>query len=141
LVRLADVVKLSDDDSAWIYPGLGIEDVITLILELGPSVVAVTRGKNGAVGGWSGGFVDIDGIPVEVVDTVGAGDSFNAAFIAALVDEGAFGPQGTYVSDETVLAHAVSYAVAASAITCTRRGAVPPSREEIDAQLQALAAG
>ena len=114
---------------------------MTSILELGPSVVAVTRGQNGAVGGWSGGFVDVAGIPVDVVDTVGAGDSFNAAFIAALVDERAFGPQATRVPDETALTHAVSYGVAASAITCTRRGAAPPSREEIDAQLQALATG
>jgi fructokinase len=139
LVRLADVVKLSEDDTAWIYPGYRIEEAMGLMLELGPSVVAVTQGDSGAVGAWSGGFVDIAGIPVEVVDTVGAGDSFNAALIAALVDEDAFGPHATRELDETVLVHAVSYAVAASAITCTRRGAVPPSREEIDAQLRALA--
>jgi fructokinase len=139
LVRLADIVKLSDDDAAWIYPGLRAEDVLELILDLGPRVVAVTRGENGAIAGSNGCSVDIAGIPVDVVDTVGAGDSFGAALIAALVDEGAFGPQATRTSDEGVLGRAVSYAVAASAITCTRRGAVPPSREEIDAQLRALA--
>jgi fructokinase len=141
LVRLADVVKLSEDDGAWIYPGARVEDVLELILDLGPSVVAVTRGENGAVAGSNGGFVDIAGIPVKVVDTVGAGDSFGAAFIAALVDEGAFGPQATHSADEAVLARAVSYAVAASAVTCTRRGATPPSRDEIDAQLRALSPG
>jgi fructokinase len=78
---------------------------------------------------------------VQVVDTVGAGDSFGAAFIAALVDEGAFGPQATRIPDEAVLACAVSYAVAASAVTCTRTGAAPPSRDEIDAQLRALSPG
>jgi fructokinase len=56
----------------------------------------------------------------------------------ALADDGAFGPQATRAPDEAVLARAVSYAVAASAITCTRTGAVPPSRDEIDAQLRAL---
>jgi fructokinase len=139
LVRLADIVKLSEDDAAWIYPGLRAEDVLELILDLGPVVVAVTRGKRGAIAGSNGAVVDIDGIPVDVVDTVGAGDSFGAALIAALVDEGTFGPQATRTSDEAVLARAVSYAVAASAITCTRRGAVPPSRDEIDAQLRSLA--
>jgi fructokinase len=141
LARLADVVKLSEDDGAWIYPGHQVEEVLELILDLGPSVVAVTRGENGAVAGSNGDFVDIAGIPVQVVDTVGAGDSFGAAFIAALVDEGAFGPQATRIADEAVLARAVSYAVAASAVTCTRTGAAPPSRDEIDAQLRALSPG
>jgi fructokinase len=138
LVQLADVVKLSEDDAAWIYPGLRAENVVRLILDFGPRVVAVTKGENGAIAGSDSNVVDIAGIPVDVVDTVGAGDSFGAALIAALVDEGAFGPQATRTSDAGVLERAVSYAVAASAITCTRRGAAPPSREEIDAQLRAL---
>jgi fructokinase len=140
LARLADVVKLSDDDAAWIYPGLPVDEVLRMILDLGPRVVAVTRGENGAVAGSSAAFVDVAGIPVEVVDTVGAGDSFGAALIAALVDEGAFGPRATRTADEAVLTHAVLYAVTASAITCTRRGALPPSRDEIDGQLRALGA-
>jgi fructokinase len=138
LARLVDVVKLSDDDAAWIYPGLPVEDVLRVILEFGPRVVAVTRGEDGAVAGSEEAFVDIAGIPVEVADTVGAGDSFGAALITALLDEGAFGPQATRTPDEAVLARAVAYAVAASALTCTRTGAVPPSRDEIDAQLRAL---
>jgi fructokinase len=139
LARLADVVKLSEDDAAWIYPGLRAAAVLKLILDLGPRVVALTRGENGAIAGSNGAVVDIAGIPVDVVDTVGAGDSFGAALIAALVDESAFGPQATRSADEGVLARAVSYAVAASAIACTRRGAAPPLREEIDAQLRAPA--
>jgi fructokinase len=82
--------------------------------------------------------VDVPGVPVVVVDTIGAGDTFGAAFIAALIDEAAFGPQSARPIDEPVLARAVAYAVAASAITCTRIGAVPPSRSEIQAQLSAL---
>lgn len=139
LVRLADIVKLSEDDAAWIYPGLRAENVLELILGLGPDVVAVTRGENGAIAGSNGIVVEIPGIPVNVVDTVGAGDSFGAALISALVDEAAFGPQATRSLDEYVLARAVSYAVAASAITCTRSGAAPPSRGEIEAQLRAHA--
>jgi fructokinase len=136
LVRLADLVKLSEDDAAWIYPGLSVEAVLERIRALGPSIVAVTRGANGAAAWAHDGLVEVNGIPVDVVDTVGAGDSFGAALVAALVDEGAFGPRATQPPDETVLGRAVSYAVAASAITCTRIGATPPSRDEIEARLQ-----
>jgi fructokinase len=136
LSRLADVVKLSEDDAAWIYPGLSAREVLELILGFGPRVVAVTRGELGALAASGGIFVDIAGIRVSVVDTVGAGDSFGAALISALIDEGAFGSETTRLPDESVLAHAVSYAVAASAITCTRTGATPPSRAEVDAQLR-----
>jgi fructokinase len=138
LARVADLVKLSEDDAAWIYPGLSVEAVLELILGFGPGVVAVTRGENGAVAGSAEGYVQIAGIPIVVADTVGAGDSFGAALVVALVDNGAFGPHATRAPDEAVLALAVSYAVAASAITCTRTGAVPPSRAEIEAQLRAV---
>lgn len=86
LVRLADIVKLSEDDAAWIYPRLQVEEVIELIFGFGPRVVAVTRGKNGAVASSGDAFVEVPGIPVAVVDTIGAGDTFGAAFIAALVE-------------------------------------------------------
>jgi fructokinase len=136
LAQLADLVKLSEDDAAWIYPGLSAEEVLRLILAFGPRVVAVTRGEHGAIAASGDAFVNVAGIPVAVVDTVGAGDSFGAALIAALIDEGAFGKEATQLPDEAVLARAVCYAVAASAITCTRTGATPPSRAEIDAQLR-----
>jgi len=138
LCQLADVVKLSEDDAAWIYPGSSPEEVLNLILAFGPMIVAVTRGECGAIAASGDGFVDVAGIPIAVVDTVGAGDSFGAALIAALIDEGAFGKEATGRPEEAVLARAVSYAVVASAITCTRTGATPPSRAEIDARLRSV---
>jgi fructokinase len=135
LAHLADVVKLSEDDAQWLYPGRSAGEVVQLILDFGPGIVAVTRGEHGAVAGSNEACVDVPGIPVAVADTVGAGDSFGAALMAALVDEGAFGPESTRAADADVLSRAVSYAVAASAITCTRTGAVPPSRLEIETQL------
>src|SRR5262249_4491765 len=138
LARHTDLVKLSEDDAAWIYPDTSVESVLDLILGLGPRVVALTKGKDGAVASSGNGFVDVPGIPVTVVYTVGAGDSRGAAFGTALVAAGAFGPHATQHADGTVLAGAVSYAVAASAITCTRTGAVPPSRGEIEAELRLL---
>jgi fructokinase len=139
LARLADIVKLSDDDATWIYPSLPLADVPEAILDFGPRLVALTRGSSGAVARSRSAAVDVPGIPVHVADTVGAGDSFGAAFVAALVDERALGPDLECEVDDDVLRRAVTYAVAASAVTCTRTGAVPPSRGEIDALLAATA--
>ena len=136
LVRLADVVKLSDDDAAWIYPDVPLTDVAELILGFGPRLVALTCGASGAVARSRLASVDVPAMAVRVVDTVGAGDSFGAALVAALIDEGALGPVTERKLDEAVLRGAVTYAVAASAVTCTRTGAVPPSRSEIDARLR-----
>jgi fructokinase len=138
LARLADLVKLSEDDAAWLYPGEPAEDVLKLILGFGPRIVALTRGEDGALATSGDAFVDIPGIRVAVVDTVGAGDSFGAALIAALIDEGSLGPNAMEPPEEAVLGRAVSYAVAASALTCTRAGATPPTRAEIAAQLGAV---
>jgi fructokinase len=128
----ADVVKLSDDDAAWIYPGLELADVLEHILALGPRLVAITLGARGAVAASREGKASVPGIPVTVVDTVGAGDSFGAALLAALVARGALEPGAKRPLDDALLEESLAYAVTASAITCTRRGAVPPTRAEID---------
>jgi fructokinase len=135
LARLADIVKLSDDDAAWIYPNVPLADIPEAILDFGPRLVALTRGPSGAVARSHAVAVDVPGMPVHVTDTVGAGDSFGAALIAALVDEHALGPGLECEIDEVALRRAVGYAVAASAVTCTHTGAVPPTRDEIDALL------
>jgi len=131
--RLADIVKLSDDDAAWIYPKLELTDVLEHVLGLGPRLVAITMGTLGAVAASRGGYARVPAVPVTVVDTVGAGDSFGAALLAALVAREALEPGATRSLDDSLLEDAVEYAVTASAITCTRMGAVPPSRAELDA--------
>ena len=137
LARLAGVVKLSADDAAWIYPELEPADVLARILGLGPRLVAITMGALGAVAGSSEGQARVAAVPVTVVDTVGAGDSFGAALLAALVERGALDPEAMQPLDDSLLEAALEYAVTAAAITCTRRGAVPPSRAEIDAWIGA----
>jgi fructokinase len=137
LARLADVVKLSDDDAAWIYPELDDAAILDRILGLGPRLVAMTLGALGAVAVSRDGRARVPAVPVAVVDTVGAGDSFGAALIAALVERDALEPGATRPLDDSLLEEAIEYAVTASAITCTRRGAVPPSRAEIDAWIGA----
>jgi fructokinase len=133
LVRLADVVKLSAHDAAWIYPELEPAEVLERLLGLGPRLVAITMGTLGAVAASREGQAHVPGVPVTVVDTVGAGDSFGAALLVALAERDALEPRATRPLDNALLEEAVAYAVTAAAITCTRRGAVPPSRAEIDA--------
>jgi fructokinase len=133
LASLADVVKLSEHDAAWIYPELERADILERILGLGPRLVAITMGTLGAVAASREGQARVPGVPINVVDTVGAGDSFGAALLAALVERDALEPGATRSLDDSLLEEAVEYAVTAAAITCTRRGAVPPSRAEIAA--------
>jgi fructokinase len=133
LARLADVVKLSEHDAAWIYPELERADVLDRILGLGPRLVAITMGKLGAIAASREGQARVPAVAITVVDTVGAGDIFGAALLAALVERDALKPGATRSLDDSLLEEALEYAVTAAAITCTRRGAVPPSQAEIAA--------
>jgi fructokinase len=136
LAELADIIKLSDDDAAWIYPGLGLEDVLDVVLDLGPRLVAITLGSSGAAAASRDGRVRVPAVPVTVADTVGAGDSFGAALVCALLERGALEVEAARALDKTLLENSVTFAVTASAITCTRAGAVPPTRAEIDAWMR-----
>jgi fructokinase len=132
LARLADIVKLSADDGHWIYPGLEPADVLERVLALGPRLVALTLGPLGAIAASADGRAQVPAVEVAVEDTVGAGDSFGAAMLAALSERDALGQQATRPLDDALLQEVVTYAVTASAIACTRTGAVPPYRAEID---------
>jgi fructokinase len=133
----ADVVKLSDDDAAWIYPELEPPDVLERVLSLGPRLAAITMSTAGAVAASRQGQARVPALAVTVADTVGAGDSFGAALLAILIERKALGPESKRPLDDALLEEAITYAVTASAITCTRRGAVPPSLAEIDSWLVA----
>jgi fructokinase len=141
LAAIAGVVKLSDDDASWLYPSLSPAEVLELVLGFGPNIVAVTLGSEGAIAGAGPIRARAPGIAVEVADTVGAGDSFGAALIAALLDEAVLGPSPRSTVDESQLTRAVSYAVAAASVTCTRTGADPPTRADVQAQLTAASEG
>jgi fructokinase len=137
IAGLATIVKLSEDDAAWIYPELELADILERIRALGPRLVAITMGTRGAVAASADGYARVPAVPVTVADTVGAGDSFGAALLAALAERNALELEATRPLDDALLEDAVTYAVTAAAITCTRTGAVPPSRAEIDAWISA----
>lgn len=136
-VRLSHVVKVSDEDLAFLYPGEEPEDVCARWVEQGPALVVLTRGPRGLAAWCSGhAVVEVAGRPVDVADTVGAGDTVTAALLVGLGDAGALGAGGVIadLSDEEVR-EILERAAVAAAITCSREGAQPPTRAEVDAAL------
>jgi fructokinase len=133
----ADVVKVSAEDLEWLVPDVPPEALADDWVARGPSLVVVTRGGDGGVAaGRSSGRVVCDGARVEVVDTVGAGDSFMSALIAGLHGRGlvgAAGREGLEVLGADTVHDLLGEAVAASAITCSRLGADPPRAAELAA--------
>lgn len=135
VLRAADVVKVSSEDLEWLAPDRSAEEVAADWLAAGPSLVVVTHGGDGAVAVARGcGTVRRDGIAVDVVDTVGAGDSFMSALIAGLHRRGLLGAAARdrlagLGADE--VAALLDEAITASAITCSRLGADPPTAAEL----------
>jgi fructokinase len=135
LVALADVVKASVEDVAWLLPGRAAEEVAGAWLALGPALVAITAGADGVVAAAGGtGTVRRPARQVAVVDTVGAGDAFSSALLAGLYRRGLLGADrraALAAIGQEQLAEVLDDAVLAAAITCTRRGADPPTLAEL----------
>lgn len=135
LVALADVVKVSDEDLAWLQPDGEPDDICATWAAAGPAVVVLTRGGDGA-SAWTcaGDRLDVPAVPVDVVDTVGAGDSFMAALIDEWWSAGVLGAErrdSLRSVDPSVLAEVVRRCVRVAAITVSRAGADPPWAHEV----------
>jgi fructokinase len=133
-VRHSHVVKVSDEDLTWLAPGEDPEDVAAAWLALGPSIVVVTRGGDGAVALSAAGRVEERAPRITVVDTVGAGDSFMSALLDHLAQADLLGADRRDAlravgTDE--LGALLRHAIRVSAITCQRAGANPPTRAEL----------
>lgn len=131
LVALADLVKVSDEDLEVLLPMLPVDDAARRLLSLGPRAVVLTRGAEGATWWSEGGAVDVVPRPVEVADTIGAGDTFAAALVDGLWGLGLLQGRVPMLSEETVEALLV-HASRAAAVTVSRPGADPPYRCELD---------
>lgn len=130
ILRRADVVKLSDEDAAYLSPGDAAIDVARSILDGGPSVVLLTGGAE-AVHILTGAGEDAVAVPaVSVVDTIGAGDAFSGGFLAWWA--GSAGGVDALASFPIVRS-AVAAASEVAGVVCTRRGADPPWRHELPA--------
>jgi fructokinase len=134
LLRCSHVVKVSTEDLGVIAPGTDPLEVAQQWLSHGPHLVVVTQGPDGATAVHrSGASAHCAAPPVQVADTIGAGDSFSAGLLAYFADNGLLDPTALAHVAQDQLQAAVSQAVAVSALTCTRPGADPPTRAELDA--------
>jgi fructokinase len=125
---VADMVKVSAEDLDALFPGESHDAVAARWLAGGVKLVAVTMGGEGARAWGAFGAVDMQAPVVEVVDTVGAGDSFLAGLMTALDERGLATPEGVAGLDAETARAVLRFAAAAAAITCTRRGADLPRR-------------
>ena len=128
MIAHCDIVKVSDEDLDWIIPGPeSYAEKVPLLLQAGPAVVIVTRGGDGATGYLADGSeVSVPVKPVQVVDTVGAGDTFNAGVLAELDRVGHLTKPALRALPPEVLRAALAKGAEVAAVTVSRAGANPP---------------
>jgi fructokinase len=123
----ADLVKLSDEDAEYLYPGEHLDAVLDRLLDAGAGIAAVTRGGEGAILATRDARAEVRALAPRVEDTVGAGDSFMAGLLDAIVTLGDTG----WTPGPQELAAIADHAAQASAITVGRAGADLPWRSEL----------
>ena len=128
-VGISSVVKLSDEDFKWLYPGQSPEKIAQQWLQGGVALVVVTRGADGLIGYTSDGAIEVGAEKVAVVDTVGAGDTVGAIIVQGLITDGLMNLRGD------ALKNLLHRAAVAAAITCSRAGAQPPYAHELREKL------
>jgi len=139
LIAFSDVVKASDEDLQWLYPGAFIPDILRRWESFGPGVTVVTRGAEGAVYAVRSSHAsEVTTVPARsamVVDTVGAGDSFMAGLLSGLADSGFIGGrearQRLHSASIDELRAAIDRAMCTAALTVARAGAYAPTRAEL----------
>ena len=133
MLRLADIVKVSNEDLNWFFPGSeNVETKISKLRKLGPAIVILTSGSSG-VKAWKPEEdpIFVDSLKVDVVDTVGAGDSFNAGFLTSLSKAGLLNKATIRLILESDIVAALNFGVRTAAKTVGRAGANPPWRDEL----------
>jgi fructokinase len=125
-VAISSAVKVSDEDIKWLYPSIGVEQIINDWLTKGPSLIVVTHGDKGLTGYRKNERVSVDAVKVQVADTVGAGDTVGAILVEAMEEDGLEDLTGARL--EVMLKRAAK----AAAITVSRVGANPPTSEDLE---------
>ncbi len=135
MMAMADIVKLSDEDLAWFGAWFGQtaspEEFVGSWLARGPGLIILTHGSKGATGYTRAGKVSVTPPPADVVDTVGAGDTFNAGVLASLCEQRLLTRSGIASLSGEHLRTALDMAARAAAVTVSRAGANPPWRQEL----------
>ena len=131
LVEMSDIVKVSEDDLAWMAPDATFEAVAEGWLKAGAGLVVLTRGASGARAISKAHAVEVPGVAVTVADTIGAGDTFSAAVLARLDGNGLLSKPAIGALTEAQLVDALAFAARAASITASRPGADPPWAREM----------
>jgi len=129
-LKISAVVKFSEDDIAALYPNEDPIEIAKSCIDKGVQLVVITRGANGLVGVTADGVVDVPGIKVNVVDTVGAGDTVGAIIVEAVIENGILNLTGSKLRE------VLHRAAVAAAITCSHAGAQPPRAFELTEALE-----
>jgi fructokinase len=130
VLHRAHLLKVSEEDLAWLTPTRPALEAASAMLDAGPTVVLLTRGSKGAAVVSAAGVTEVPAVPVEVVDTIGAGDAFGGGFLAWWHSRG-HGPDA--LADHELVVEATRFAALVAALTCTRPGASPPRLAELPA--------
>ncbi len=128
MLAVADIIKISDEDLAWIS---GDTDAAALRAKTGAAVVLLTRGADGVTVVTASGSFDVPAVKANVVDTVGAGDTFSAGFLANLDAQGLLTKAALAEADRDALTTATAFGARVAAITVSRAGANPPWASEL----------
>lgn len=131
MIAMADIVKLSDEDAAWFGETGSHDEIAARWLEMGPKLVVVTAGAKGATGYTATSKIAVPARKATVVDTVGAGDTFNAGILAALHDAGLLTKKAVATLSADQVGAALSLAVEVASVVVSRAGANPPWRREL----------
>ena len=139
---IADIVRMSDVDFEFLYGGGDYAGRAKSFIEAGTSLVVVTRGINGAQA-WhrEAGVAEVQAPAVDVVDSIGAGDSFQAALLFALRAIGRIGREALARTNSDELGRVLTFASSCAAFTCGRVGADPPRQSDVGVALSRLLPG
>ncbi|MDH7784446.1 fructokinase [Ochrobactrum sp. 19YEA23] len=131
MIALADIVKLSDEDLNWFGEHGSHDEIAAEWLKLGPKLIVITKGAHGADAYTTDATVRVPGVKVDVVDTVGAGDTVNAGILVSLHNQGLLNKAAIENLNEEQIHSAVALGVRAAAVTVSRAGANPPWAAEM----------
>jgi fructokinase len=131
MLDVADIIKVSDEDLAWLAPGRDFAAMAREWTEKGASIVVQTRGERGAIAFTATEQIEVGAPKTVVADTVGAGDTFNAGLLSGLNRAGVLDKRKLKSTSRDVLAAALDLAARAAAVTVSRAGANPPWLSEL----------
>ena len=131
MIAMSDIVKVSNDDLTWIEPDLSEDEAIKAWLDGATSVVLLSRGADGAEARTQNGMTSVPAEPIDVIDTVGAGDTFNAGFLASLAGQNCLDKRSLGGLSSEQVKTALSFAAKAAAVTASKAGANSPWRKEL----------